>query len=78
MFKLVVDDVLVPREFAPLCRLALAYLGLALLAASSRSRDDYLADLGRRALPAAPADGLFAHVQGLSLDFSRRAAASAT
>jgi subfamily B ATP-binding cassette protein MsbA len=66
LFKLVVDDVLVPAEFAALLPLALAYVGLTLLTGVVTFADDYLAawvgehfllDLRTR---------VFAHVQDLS------------
>ena len=55
LFKLVVDDVLVPRDLAALVPLALAYLGLALATAIVSFADDYLAAWVGRALPAQPA-----------------------
>ena len=66
LFKLVVDDVLVPREFAPLLPLALAYLGLALLTAIISFGDEYVAAwVGERFLLRLRTE-VFAHVQGLS------------
>jgi ATP-binding cassette, subfamily B, bacterial len=66
LFKLVVDDVLVPREFAPLLPLALAYLGLALLTGIVSFVDEYVAAwVGERFLLRLRTT-VFAHVQGLS------------
>jgi ATP-binding cassette, subfamily B, bacterial len=67
MFKLVVDDVLVPRELAPLLPIALAYVGLTLLGGLISFGDDYLAAwVGERFLLNLRTR-VFAHVQGLSL-----------
>ena len=66
LFKLVVDDVLVPRELAALLPLALAYLGLALATAVISFADDYLAAwVGERFLLNLRTR-VYAHVQGLS------------
>jgi ABC-type multidrug transport system fused ATPase/permease subunit len=66
LFKLVVDDVLVPRELAALVPLALAYLGLALATAVISFADDYLAAwVGERFLLNLRTR-VYAHVQGLS------------
>ena len=43
LFKLVVDDVLVPRELSALFPIAAAYLGLALLGALASFGDEYVA-----------------------------------
>lgn len=68
LFKLVVDDVLVPRDVAALLPLAGAYLGLTVLSGLVRFGDDYLATwVGERFLLNLRAR-VFAHVQGLSLD----------
>jgi ATP-binding cassette subfamily B protein len=67
MFKLVVDQVLVPRELAPLVWIALAYLGLTVLGGILGFADDYLAAwVGERFLLNLRTRA-FAHVQGLSL-----------
>lgn len=72
MFKLVVDKVLVPQDFGPFVWIALAYLGLTLLAGVISFWDDYLANwVGERFLLGLRTD-LFRHVQGLSLDFFER------
>ncbi len=67
MFKLVVDDVLVPQELAPLLYIAIAYVGLTLLGGLIGFGDDYLAAwVGERFLLNLRTR-VFAHVQGLSL-----------
>ena len=66
LFKLVVDDVLVPRDLAALVPLALAYLGLALVTGVVSFADGYLAAwVGERFLLSLRTR-VFAHVQGLS------------
>ena len=66
LFKLVVDDVLVPGELAPLVPLALAYLGLTLLSGIAGFADGYVAAwVGERFLLRLRTR-VFAHVQGLS------------
>jgi ATP-binding cassette subfamily B protein len=68
LFKLVVDDVLVPRDLGALVPIALAYLGLTVLSGLVRFGDDYLATwVGERFLLNLRAR-LFAHLQSLSLD----------
>ncbi len=68
LFKLVVDDVLVPQDLAALLPLAAAYLGLALLGALASFGDDYVATwVGERFLLDLRAR-LYAHVQTLSPD----------
>jgi ABC-type multidrug transport system fused ATPase/permease subunit len=75
IFKLVIDDVLVPRELEPLVWLALAYVGLALVGAVIGFADEYLAAwVGERFLLDLRTR-VFAHLQGLShhaLDRRRR------
>jgi ATP-binding cassette, subfamily B, bacterial len=72
MFKLVVDEVLVPRDFGPFVWIALAYLGLTLLGGVVGFFDDYLSDwvAGRFLLDLRVR--FFAHLQTLSLDFFDR------
>ena len=66
MFKLVVDEVLVPRELAPLLWIALAYAGLTLLGGLLSFGDDYLAAwVGERFLLRLRSR-VFEHVQALS------------
>jgi ATP-binding cassette subfamily B protein len=68
LFKLVVDDVLVPRELAALVPIAAAYLGLALVGALASFGDEYVATwVGERFLLDLRAD-LYRHVQSLSPD----------
>jgi ATP-binding cassette subfamily B protein len=68
LFKLVVDDVLVPRELAALAPIAAAYLGLALIGAAVSFADEYLATwVGERFLLDLRAK-VFAHVHTLSAD----------
>ena len=66
LFKLVVDDVLVPREFAPLLPLALAYVSLTLLAGVIGFADEYLAAWVGEKFLLRLRTRVFAHVQGLS------------
>lgn len=67
LFKLVVDEVLVPQELAPLLYIAVAYVGLTLLGGLIGFGDDYLAAwIGERFLLNLRTR-VFAHVQGLSL-----------
>jgi len=67
MFKLVVDEVLVPRELAPLVWIALAYLALTVVGGLLNFGDDYVAAwVGERFLLSVRGH-LFAHIQGLSL-----------
>jgi ATP-binding cassette, subfamily B, bacterial len=68
LFKLVVDDVLVPHDAAALLPLAAVYLGLTLLGGLIRFGDDYLAAwVGERFLLDLRAR-VFGHLQKLSLD----------
>ena len=72
MFKLVVDNVLVPRDFGPFVWIALAYLGLTLLSGVTGFFDEYLATwIGERFL-LDMRTSFFRHLQGLSLDFFER------
>jgi ABC-type multidrug transport system fused ATPase/permease subunit len=72
MFKLVVDQVLVPHDFGPLVWIAAVYVGLTILAGALGFADDYLATwIGERFLLALRTR-FFAHLQGLSLDFFDR------
>src|SRR3954447_7042277 len=72
MFKLVVDDVLVPRDFGAFVPIALAYLALTLLDGLASFFDEYLSEwvAGRFLLDLRTR--FFAHLQGLSLDFFDR------
>src|SRR3954451_23395924 len=72
MFKVVVDRVLVPHDFGPLWWVALAYLGLTLVAGVASFLDDYVSTwVGERFLLSLRT-GFFRHVQSLSLDFFDR------
>jgi len=72
MFKLVVDNVLVPRDFGPFVWIALAYLGLTLLSGVTGFFDDYLSTwIGERFL-LDMRTSFFRHLQDLSLDFFER------
>jgi ABC-type multidrug transport system fused ATPase/permease subunit len=72
LFKVVVDEVLVPRDFGPFVWIALGYLGLTLLAGIVSFADDYLSTwVGERFLLGMRTD-FFRHVQSLSLDFFER------
>jgi ATP-binding cassette subfamily B protein len=72
MFKVVVDEVLVPRDFGPFVWVALAYLGLTAVGGAISFADDYLSTwIGERFLLSLRTD-FFRHLQGLSLDFFER------
>jgi ATP-binding cassette subfamily B protein len=72
MFKVVVDQVLVPQDFGPFIWIAAAYVGLTLVAGVLGFFDDYLATwIGERFLLDLRTR-FFAHLQGLSLDFFDR------
>jgi ABC-type multidrug transport system fused ATPase/permease subunit len=72
LFKVVVDEVLVPRDFGPFVWIALAYIGLTVLAGVVSFADDYVSTwVGERFLLELRTD-FFRHVQSLSLDFFER------
>ncbi|MDQ0994674.1 ABC transporter ATP-binding protein [Streptomyces sp. V3I7] len=72
LFKLVVDDVLVPRDLGPLLWIALAYLGLIVASGLLGFGDDVTSTwVSERFLLALRAD-VFRHVQSLSLAFFER------
>jgi ATP-binding cassette, subfamily B, bacterial len=72
MFKLLIDDVLVPRDFSPFVWIAAAYLALTVLGGIAGFADDYLsAWIGEGFLRSLRVN-LFRHVQELSLDFFER------
>ncbi len=72
MFKLVVDEVLVPQTFGPLLWIALAYLGLTILDGVFSFFDEYVSTwIGERFLLSLRTD-FFRHLQGLSLAFFER------
>ncbi|MET7285814.1 ABC transporter ATP-binding protein [Streptomyces sp. NPDC005573] len=72
LFKLVVDDVLVPRDLRPFLWIAPAYLGLFLCSGVIGFADDVTGTwVGERFLLSLRSD-VFRHVQGLSLGFFER------
>ena len=72
MFKLTIDQVLVPKDFGPFLWIAAAYLALTVLAGVVRFADDYVSVwIGQRFLLSLRTS-VFRHVQGLSLDFFER------
>jgi ABC-type multidrug transport system fused ATPase/permease subunit len=72
LFKIVVDEVLVPRDLRPLWWIAPAYLGLIVGSGVVRFADDVTSTwVGERFLLSLRAD-VFRHVQGLSLGFFER------
>jgi ATP-binding cassette, subfamily B, bacterial len=72
LFKLVVDDVLVPRDFRRFGWIAATYVGLTLLAGVLAFADDYVSTwIGERFLLSLRTR-VFRHVQTLSLDFFER------
>ncbi|MFI5672069.1 ABC transporter ATP-binding protein [Streptomyces sp. NPDC051704] len=72
LFKVVVDEVLVPRDLGPFLWIALAYLGLVLASGILSFADDVLSTwVGERFLLALRSD-VYRHVQGLSLGFFER------
>lgn len=72
LFKLVVDDVLVPRDLAALVPLAAAYAGLTLLSGLVRFGDDYLATWVAERFLLRIRARLFAHLQSLTPDALHR------
>lgn len=72
MYKILIDEVLVPQEFGLLGWVILAYLGLTLLSGAVGFVDDYLsAWVGERFLVSLRTD-FFSHLQGLSMHFFER------
>lgn len=72
LFKLLVDDVLVPHDLGRLGPIAAAYLGITLVSGAVSFSDDYLTTwLGERFL-LRMRSALFRHLQTLSLDFFDR------
>ncbi|QTD97426.1 ABC transporter ATP-binding protein [Streptomyces cyanogenus] len=72
LFKVVVDEVLVPRDLHPFLWIAPAYLGLVVCSGILGFADDVTATwVGERFLLALRSD-VFRHVQGLSLGFFER------
>jgi len=72
MFKIVVDEVLVPRDFDPFWWIALAYVGLTLLGGLIGFADEYVSTwVGERFLLDLRTQ-VFAHLQSLPLGFFER------
>jgi ATP-binding cassette subfamily B protein len=72
MFKVVVDEVFVPRDFDPFWWIALVYVGLTLLNGLVEFADEYLSTwVGERFLLDLRTT-VFGHMQGLSLGFFER------
>ena len=72
MYKVLVDEVLVPRDFGLLLWVVLAYLGLTLAEGVVSFCDEYLSEwVGGRFIVSLRTE-LFRHMQGLSLDFFDR------
>ncbi|MEU9317090.1 ABC transporter ATP-binding protein [Streptomyces sp. NPDC048295] len=72
LFKIVVDDVLVPRDLRPFAWIAPAYAGLIVCSGVLEFSDDVLSTwVSERFLLALRTD-VFRHVQGLSLGFFER------
>ncbi|MFF3913650.1 ABC transporter ATP-binding protein [Streptomyces sp. NPDC001852] len=72
LFKILVDEVLVPRDLRPFAWIAPAYLGLILCSGILRFADDMTSTwVGERFLLSLRCD-VFRHVQGLSLGFFER------
>jgi len=72
LFKVVVDEVLVPRDFGPFWWIALSYVGLTLVAGALAVCDSYLASWVGGKFVLSLRTQLFRHLQGLSLDFFER------
>jgi ATP-binding cassette, subfamily B, bacterial len=72
MYKVLVDEVLVPRDFGLLLWVVLAYLGLTLAEGVVSFCDEYLSEwVGGRFIVSLRTD-LFRHLQDLSLSFFDR------
>ncbi|MFE9093952.1 ABC transporter ATP-binding protein [Streptomyces sp. NPDC007264] len=72
LFKVVVDDVLVPRDLGPFLPIAAAYVGLSLVSGLLSFADDVTTTwVGERFLLSLRSD-VFRHVQGLPLGFFER------
>ena len=72
LFKVLVDEVLVPRDFAPFVWIALAFVALNVLGAVVGFVDDYGSIWIGERFVLSLRTSLFRHVQGLSLDFFER------
>jgi ATP-binding cassette, subfamily B, bacterial len=72
MFKLAIDDVLVPRDLGPLAGIACAYLALAVLEGAVSFAGDYLTTLIGETFLLDLRTSVFEHLQRLSLEFFDR------
>jgi ATP-binding cassette, subfamily B, bacterial len=68
MFKIVIDDVVVPGALAALIPIALAYLGLTLLGGLISFGDEYVTTMVGERFLLRLRSRVYAHVQGLSMD----------
>ncbi|AKA07735.1 ABC transporter ATP-binding protein [Streptomyces noursei] len=72
LFKILIDDVLIPRDPHLLVPVALAFLGLTLLAGALDFADDVTSTWVSERFLLALRSALFRHVEGLSLGFFER------
>jgi len=72
MFEVVVDEVLVPRDFSPFWWIALVYLGLTVLNGLVEFGDEYLSTWVAERFLLDLRTTVFRHLQGLSLGFFER------
>ncbi|MER6918825.1 ABC transporter ATP-binding protein [Streptomyces spiralis] len=72
LFKVVVDEVLVPRDLSPFLWIAPAYLGLIVVSGILGFADDVLSAYVSESFLLALRSDVFRHVQGLSLGFFER------
>ena len=72
MFKLVIDEVLVPKDLGPLAWIAAVYLGLAILAGVVSFAAAYVSVWTSERFLLELRTNVFRHVQGLSLEFFER------
>jgi ABC-type multidrug transport system fused ATPase/permease subunit len=72
LFKVVVDDVLVPQDFGPLGWIALAYLGLTLLGGAIAFVDSYMTAWIAQRFVFSLRTSVFRHIQDLSIGFFER------
>ncbi|HEX4759174.1 MAG TPA: ABC transporter ATP-binding protein [Thermoleophilaceae bacterium] len=69
LFKVVIDEVLVPRDFGPFPLIALGYVAITVVGGAVAFGDDYLSTwIGERFVLSLRTD-FFRHLQGLSLGF---------
>ena len=73
VLKLLVDQVLIPRDFSAFVPLALGMLGLGIVASALSFADNYASAWTAARFLLDLRTGVFRHVQGLSLDFLERA-----